>query len=840
MLAQNPYIAGNPVGKTDAFVGRQDVLREVLRVLRNPSQNAITLYGQRRIGKTSVLQNLEISLPQEGSYHAVYFDLQDKASLPLDKLLIELATSISHRLSQPPPNLENDARIKFRNEFLPALLKSFPVETSLVLLLDEFDVLADPKAGQAASDFFPYLRDLIAINPLKLQFVFVLGRNITDLSSIALSLFKGVPSRRVSLLTRTDTEKLILLSHQNNTLNWSEESKSKVWSLSNGHPFLTQALCSSVWETAYESETDSIPQITSEHVEAAIPSALEASRNTLEWLWGGLGPAQRVVASALAAVGQKPVTNEELEKILRESGVRILVRELQDAPQLLQDWDIIEPVDGGYSFRVELLRRWLAEHKPLNRVQKEIDRIQPVAESLFQAANGYYESGDLSQSRSLLTQAIRLNPSHVRANELLAEILISEGNFVEARTLLESLMEFAPNAARGRLIQVYLAQARTSSDDKVKLELFERVLGLDSSHPEAQSAVQAINKLEQEEKDLAFRFIEGRQALQKGEWKRARESLHWVVATRSDYSYDSQFATDLLAEAVRAGKTPIPFWQIWIRNPQTIVFGLLILALVLIGSLTFGAGGKLVEYGQDSGQGPFGFLATSTLTPTLTPTLTLTPTITPTLTPTITPTLSAAQLIANSNLILIDASKSIVGDDDTISSALISKGYTPELSTTALLDTNLERYNIVIIIGASYTSPYSEAEANRIEEYVNNGGALILVSEDDAGDRPEYLDELGDRFGIEFFPGGSYASCLVSPEQNVLSNFSSITLEEAGSLQITSDWETICSADGNVILAARKLTLGKIVAISDYHIMFDVNYFNEGLVSQLVDWLVER
>ncbi len=56
-LPINPYIAGNPVGGNPAFIGRADVLREVLRVLRRPAENAIVLYGQRRIGKTSVLQH---------------------------------------------------------------------------------------------------------------------------------------------------------------------------------------------------------------------------------------------------------------------------------------------------------------------------------------------------------------------------------------------------------------------------------------------------------------------------------------------------------------------------------------------------------------------------------------------------------------------------------------------------------------------------------------------------------------------------------------------------------------------------------------------------------------
>ena len=34
MIPINPYIAGNPVGGGEAFIGRADVLREVVRMLR--------------------------------------------------------------------------------------------------------------------------------------------------------------------------------------------------------------------------------------------------------------------------------------------------------------------------------------------------------------------------------------------------------------------------------------------------------------------------------------------------------------------------------------------------------------------------------------------------------------------------------------------------------------------------------------------------------------------------------------------------------------------------------------------------------------------------------------
>jgi hypothetical protein len=89
---------------------------------------------------------------------------------------------------------------------------------------------------------------------------------------------------------------------------------------------------------------------------------LESSHHVLEWLWDGLPPVERVVASVIAEAGAQVKTESALEKRLHESGIR----ELQNALHLLQEWDLLEPADnGGYRFRVELLRRWITKNKPL-------------------------------------------------------------------------------------------------------------------------------------------------------------------------------------------------------------------------------------------------------------------------------------------------------------------------------------------------------------------------------------------------------------------------------------------------------------------------------------------
>ena len=77
----------NSINDQDRFIGRADVMRETLRVLRNPNTNAIVLHGQRRIDRTSILLRLEEDWVGE-DYAPIYFDLQDKATMPLGDVFL--------------------------------------------------------------------------------------------------------------------------------------------------------------------------------------------------------------------------------------------------------------------------------------------------------------------------------------------------------------------------------------------------------------------------------------------------------------------------------------------------------------------------------------------------------------------------------------------------------------------------------------------------------------------------------------------------------------------------------------------------------------------------------
>jgi len=206
----NPYVIGNAVGNSAAFVGREDLLQDVRNVLQHSQQNAIVLYGQRRIGKTSILKELEAKLTDEG-YLPIYFNLQDKGKLPLEKVNQELAKKISDKLNDQSQLALED------------LLSNWNSPKTLVILFDEFEAFAGNnfQEQQASQEFFPYWREIISkVDKTKLNFVFTLGRKVNELNPQAMSLLKDIPSKKVSLFDKKST---VRFSYKSNldTNRWS-------------------------------------------------------------------------------------------------------------------------------------------------------------------------------------------------------------------------------------------------------------------------------------------------------------------------------------------------------------------------------------------------------------------------------------------------------------------------------------------------------------------------------------------------------------------------------------------------------------------------------------------
>ena len=157
-------------------------------------------------------------------------------------------------------------------------------------------------------------------------------------------------STNVALLTEKDTAAILRQSETDGTLMWQEAALKAVWELTKGHPYFTQLIGSVIWEQAYEEDVADQVMVTSDMITKAVPTAFNQGRNAFVWIWDGLPPAERVVMAAMAEAQETVIRPEGLVQILNESGVRLIVRQLELAPETLIEWGVLEAVDGGHRF----------------------------------------------------------------------------------------------------------------------------------------------------------------------------------------------------------------------------------------------------------------------------------------------------------------------------------------------------------------------------------------------------------------------------------------------------------------------------------------------------------
>jgi AAA+ ATPase superfamily predicted ATPase len=180
----NPYIAGPPIGGDEGFYGRQDVFDFVRRTFSSAYQKVIVLFGQRRVGKTSILYQLQKPSNLPKGFHPVYFNLEGRASQDLNEVLYALAEKITESLNLPPAaqsEFQGDGD-HFSERFLPQAYEALQ-DQRLLLLFDEFDVLSEEPSDEtiALNTFFPYLQNRL-FDEEKLVYIFVVGRRLEELT----------------------------------------------------------------------------------------------------------------------------------------------------------------------------------------------------------------------------------------------------------------------------------------------------------------------------------------------------------------------------------------------------------------------------------------------------------------------------------------------------------------------------------------------------------------------------------------------------------------------------------------------------------------------------------
>jgi len=162
-----PFVAGSRIIDPRLFVGRRDELRVLRDRMTGAQPTSLNLYGERRIGKSSLLYHFFQSWTQRVSaaerFVVVYLSLQDARTDTEEAFYRAVALGLAERPGiQSHPNARNSLRTSRwdRQAFNSAIESVHQAGLLPVLCLDEFDALFE-KNAPFDDRFFDNLRALM-------------------------------------------------------------------------------------------------------------------------------------------------------------------------------------------------------------------------------------------------------------------------------------------------------------------------------------------------------------------------------------------------------------------------------------------------------------------------------------------------------------------------------------------------------------------------------------------------------------------------------------------------------------------------------------------------------
>jgi tetratricopeptide (TPR) repeat protein len=259
----NPYMAGAPVLDEGLFFGRDPLIDRILQTVHN---NSLLLYGERRIGKTSIQHHIKKRLEEIDDpiyeFFPVYVDLQ---GTPESRFFATLADDIFSDLETHLAGLTPSRSLNVEVEYshrdfvrdLRAVIHRLAERSSkqikLVLLIDEVDELNDydPRINQRLRSLFmkSFAENLVAV---------VSGVEIKKQWEREGSPWYNFFEEIEVLPFQVEDARALIERPIANVLKLEEGVTERIIELTGLRPYLIQKLCIAVVNRAYENDASTI------------------------------------------------------------------------------------------------------------------------------------------------------------------------------------------------------------------------------------------------------------------------------------------------------------------------------------------------------------------------------------------------------------------------------------------------------------------------------------------------------------------------------------------------------------------------------------------------------
>lgn len=378
IIEESPYETGAGLSTDEVFIGRQTVLTELYKFWQRPQgQIAVRIVGQRRIGKTSILNKIHRDASKHCPLIPIFVSFQGIADEYdfLRETSREMASSLNIKVER----FDRDyARTDFKDFLNSTEVKNHLNNRRFLLLLDEADLMPQQGLGTLPG----FLRDLMQQAKYPTLLLFCGTPNLLAMSEDYDSiLFNTTQDFTISYLNESESKQLLQQPVQDE-LQFDDVVLSHAYRLTHGQPLLIQSLGYRVIkyfnEYVEHSERNNIVSL--RDLNNAADNLIKEGSAAFTQSWSDTDDTSHLILSTLAWA-----TDEDDQNRLKRTldGIMLDLAEFQFTIERAKVFDCLEKLSKNefllnqgntYQFSVPLYRRWILWRYPPEKLREAIGR----------------------------------------------------------------------------------------------------------------------------------------------------------------------------------------------------------------------------------------------------------------------------------------------------------------------------------------------------------------------------------------------------------------------------------------------------------------------------------
>jgi len=290
MSKKKPYFL-EAVSEEKELVGRSELIKQLYAKLVSDQLESSIIFGQKRVGKTSIAKTIQRKLKDLEDYTAIYMSVGSLDKNTPEKCLNSLGELIFYEVFYDPafeglklPELKFDSSITPLDSFFRIIRRLKP-DHKFVIIIDEFDEIPDKlyQITDIGDNFFHNIRSLSSEN--NIAFVLVGGENmkIIKQSTDKLNKFESFSVDYFDSESFWNDFQELVKRPVVGEIEYTDAAVIELYEATEGNPFFTKLICGNVYRKACETRN---AYVSRDEVMDAINSCLKSlDTNNVNHFW---------------------------------------------------------------------------------------------------------------------------------------------------------------------------------------------------------------------------------------------------------------------------------------------------------------------------------------------------------------------------------------------------------------------------------------------------------------------------------------------------------------------------------------------------------------------------